>query len=179
MYERIGMDIYDPAGGGIDTALYLLEGEKHAMAATPGFVSYLWSPPTYLTDPTLQAVFVTPSSSEYYTVTGTTDKGCIETDWVHVVVAHNILIYSGFSPNGDVFNPTWEIENAIEYGDRIHVKVFNRWGEPVFESKGYGGSQVWDGTRNGRPLPVGAYYYIIEVDDGKSKPYTGTVTILR
>jgi hypothetical protein len=49
----------------------------------------------------------------------------------------------------------------------------------VFESKGYGGSDEWDGTRNGRPMPVGAYYYIIDVDDGKSAPYTGTVTILR
>ena len=71
------------------------------------------------------------------------------------------------------------ITHAVEYGDRIHIQVFNRWGEPIFESKGYGGSQEWDGTRNDKPMPVGAYYYIIDVDDGKSKPYTGTVTILR
>jgi gliding motility-associated-like protein len=179
-YERIGMDIYDPSGEvDIDTALYLLEGETYTMAATPGFVSYLWDPPTYLSDPTLQAVVVAPANSLYYTVFGTTNKGCIETDRVHVVIARPIEIYSGFSPNGDGINDKWVITNGIQYGNRIRVKVFNRWGEPIFESKGYGASQEWDGTRNGRPMPVGAYYYIVDVNDGKSKPYTGTVTILR
>jgi gliding motility-associated-like protein len=179
-YERIGMDIYDPSGDvDIDTALFLLEGQSYTMAATPGFASYLWQPATYLSDPALQAVTVTPAEPTWYTVFGTTDQGCVETDMVHVVIARPIEIFSGFSPNGDGINDTWVITNAVQYGDRIYVKVFNRWGEPVFESKGYGGTQEWDGTRNNRPMPVGAYYYIIELNDGKSEPYTGTVTILR
>jgi gliding motility-associated-like protein len=179
-YERIGMDIYDPSGTvNIDTTLYLLEGESFTMAATPGFESYLWTPATYLSDPTLQAVVVTPDDNIYYTVFGTTDQGCVESDRVHVVIARPIEIYSGFSPNGDGTNDTWIITNAIQYGTRIRIQVFNRWGEIVFETNGYGANQEWDGNRNGRPLPVGAYYYIIEVNDGKSKPYTGTVTILR
>ena len=179
-YERIGMDIYDPSGQvNIDTALFLLEGEAYTMAATPGFESYLWQPGDGLSDPTAEAVVITPAESNYYTVFGTTQDGCIESDRVHVVIAKSIKIYTGFSPNGDGTNDTWVITHAVEYGDRIHVRVFNRWGETVFESSGYGGSQEWDGTRNSRPMPVGAYYYIIDVDDGKSKPYTGTVTILR
>jgi gliding motility-associated-like protein len=174
------MDIYDPSGeADIDTALYLLEGETHAMAATPGFESYLWQPAAGLSDPEAEAVVVSPAENTYYTVFGTTSDGCIESDMVHVVIARKIQVYSGFSPNDDGINDTWVIAHAVEYGDRIRVKVFNRWGEPVFETKGYGGSNQWDGTRNGKPMPVGAYYYIIEVDDGKSKPYTGTVTILR
>jgi gliding motility-associated-like protein len=179
-FERIGMDIYDPSGQvNIDTALFLLEGEVYTMAATPGFQSYLWQPADGLSDPAAQAVIVTPSESYYYTVFGTTQDGCIESDRVHVVIAKAIKIYTGFSPNGDGTNDTWVITHAVEYGDRIHVRVFNRWGETVFESTGYGGSQEWDGTRNNRPMPVGAYYYIVDVDDGKSQPYTGTVTILR
>jgi gliding motility-associated-like protein len=179
-YEHIGMDIYDPSNlVNIDTALYLLEGQTYTMAATPGFESYLWQPGTWLSDPTSEAVAVSPAESIYYTVFGTTSDGCVETDRVHVVIASKIVIFTGFSPNGDGINDTWVISHAVEYGDRIHVQVFNRWGEPVFESKGYGSSDQWDGTRNGKPMPVGAYYYIIEVDDGKSKPYTGTITILR
>jgi len=179
-YERIGMDIYDPSGEvDIDTALFLLEGEVYTMAATPGFTSYLWDPSTYLSDPTQQAVVVSPADNIYYTVFGTTENGCVETDRVHVVIARPIVIYSGFSPNSDGINDKWKITNAIQYGERIKVKVFNRWGEPVFESTGYGGTQEWDGTRKGKLMPIGAYYYIIEVSDGKSKPYTGTVTILR
>ncbi len=180
IYERIGMDIYDPTNEvNIDTALFLLEGETYTMAATPGFESYLWQPADGLSDPTAEAVVVSPSQSYYYTVFGTTKDGCIESDNVHVVIARSIKIYTGFSPNNDGFNDTWVITHAVEYGDRIHVRVFNRWGETVFESTGYGGSNEWDGTRNSRPMPVGAYYYIIDVDDGKSEPYTGTVTILR
>jgi gliding motility-associated-like protein len=98
---------------------------------------------------------------------------------VHVVIARPVEIYSGFSPNGDGINDKWTITNAVQYGDRIRVKVFNRWGEPIFESKGYGAAEEWDGTRNGKPMPVGAYYYIVEINDGKTEPYTGTVTILR
>jgi gliding motility-associated-like protein len=182
VFERIGMDIYDPSGihESIGDSLYLLEGESATMAATPGFTSYSWIPAIYLSDPTLEAVLVTPAANTYYTVFGTTDKGCVETDRVKVVIARRINIYSGFSPNGDAFNNTWVIDHAEEYGDRIRVRVYNRWGEPVFESKGYGGSgNEWDGNRNGKPLPVGTYYYIIDVKDGKSAPYTGTVTILR
>ncbi len=180
VYERIGMDIYDPSNQvNIDTALFLLEGETYTMAATPGFESYLWQPGTGLSDPTLEAVVVAPSQSYFYTVFGTTKDGCVESDNVHVVIARAIKVFTGFSPNSDGFNDTWVISHAVEYGDRIHVRVFNRWGETVFESTGYGGSDEWDGTRNNRPMPVGAYYYIIDVDDGKSEPYTGTVTILR
>jgi gliding motility-associated-like protein len=179
-YEHIGMDIYDPSNAvNIDTALFLLEGETYTMAATPGFESYLWQPAEGLSDPAAEAVVVQPAESIYYTVFGTTQDGCIESDRVHVVIAKAIKVYTGFSPNGDGLNDKWIITHAVEYGDRIHVRVFNRWGETVFESTGYGGSQEWDGTRNNRPMPVGAYYYIIDVDDGKSEPYTGTVTILR
>ncbi len=61
-YERIGMDIYDPSGQvNIDTALFLLEGETYTMAATPGFESYLWQPGDGLSDPTAEAVVVTPA----------------------------------------------------------------------------------------------------------------------
>jgi gliding motility-associated-like protein len=179
VHERIGMDIYDPSGEQVSVgdSLYLLEGETATLAATPGFVSYHWDPATGLSDPDAQAVVLTPGSTIFYTVFGTTDKGCVETDMVKVVIARKIKIYTGFSPNGDAYNQTWRIENAWQYGERIRVRVFNRWGELVFDSKGY--SVEWDGTRNGKLLPIGAYYYIIDVKDGKSEPYTGTVTILR
>ncbi len=178
VHERIGMDIYDPsASTAIRDSIYMLEGEIAVMAATPGFASYRWEPVEGLSNPAAEAVTASPASTTHYIVYGTTDKGCIETDMVKVVIARKIIIFTGFSPNGDEHNETWIIQNAYQYGERIRVRVFNRWGELVFESKGY--SVEWDGTRNGRPLPVGAYYYIIDVKDGKSEPYTGTVTILR
>ncbi|MBN2482039.1 MAG: gliding motility-associated C-terminal domain-containing protein, partial [Bacteroidales bacterium] len=180
VYESLGMDIYDPTGAiEIDSVLFLLAGESYTMAATEGFETYLWVPSTYLSNPNEREVLVTPESSTWYHVYGTSPEGCVESDSVHVIIATQIEIFSGFSPNGDGINDTWVIRHAVEYGDKIHVQVFNRWGERVFDAKGYGGSNEWDGTRNGRPMPVGAYYYIIDVGDGKSEPYTGTVTLIR
>jgi gliding motility-associated-like protein len=46
----------------------------------------------------------------------------------------------------------------------------------VFTSVGY--SRPWDGTSNGKALPVGTYYYVIDPKNGR-KIITGSVTILR
>ncbi len=40
--------------------------------------------------------------------------------------------------------------------------VFTRYGEKIFESKGY--NKPFDGTTNGRQLPAGVYYYIINLN---------------
>jgi gliding motility-associated-like protein len=113
-------------------------------------------------------------------VTGTTENGCEEEDSIYVVIAQPLsIIYSGFTPNGDGVNDRWVIPHADEYGDKIEIQIFNRWGQRLFYSKGYGGSDEWDGTYKGKPVPVGTYYYIITLDDGKTEPFTGTVTIIR
>jgi hypothetical protein len=46
----------------------------------------------------------------------------------------------------------------------------------VFYSVGY--NTPWNGTRNGQALPVGTYYYIVQLKNG-FKPLSGSVTILR
>jgi gliding motility-associated-like protein len=56
------------------------------------------------------------------------------------------------------------------------VQVFNRYGQVVFSSTGY--AIPWDGTMNGKPLPVGTYYYIINPKSGR-QVISGSVTILR
>jgi len=85
-------------------------------------------------------------------------------------------IPTAFSPNGDGVNDTWEIGRMELYPDAI-VEIYNRWGELVFRSsRGY--SNPWDGTRNGRGVPMDSYHYIIDLKNG-TKPVTGSVTIVR
>ncbi|PIZ06317.1 MAG: hypothetical protein COY57_02660 [Flavobacteriales bacterium CG_4_10_14_0_8_um_filter_32_5] len=57
------------------------------------------------------------------------------------------------------------------------VEIYNRWGELLFHADGY--KQDWNGTYKGKDLPIGTYYYIIELNDGITKPFTGPITILR
>jgi gliding motility-associated-like protein len=62
------------------------------------------------------------------------------------------------------------------------VDVFDRWGSKIFHSDGYESGQEWDGTFNGLPLPLAAYYYVIKFNfPGEEKNYyhSGTVTIVK
>jgi gliding motility-associated-like protein len=183
-FPAYGINITDPTNTFvIDTTLYLIAGQQvslEARADSADFVSYSWAPASGISDPASPSVTCLPENTTLYVVTGITEDGCRETDSLKVVIAQQIQeIFSGFTPNDDGFNDKWVIPHAIEYGEKIEVQVFNRWGEKVFHSKGYGGANEWDGTFNGKPLPIGTYYYIITVDDGKTDPFTGTVTIIR
>lgn len=181
--DSVKVSIYPKLGinAGRDTTVG--SGNLLQLDATGGnFESYIWNPHTYLTSyNTRSTQFIAMPDMADSTIThilmGITEFGCIETDTVKIRVVGNLKIYSGFTPNGDGFNDYWEIENADAYQD-IKVMVFNRWGEKVFESKGYDDSKRFDGTRNGRPLPDGTYYYIIELGNTLYRQ-SGPLTIVR
>jgi gliding motility-associated-like protein len=93
------------------------------------------------------------------------------------------VIPDGFSPNGDGANDKFVIPGIEAYKNNS-VKIFNRWGNIVFETIGY--QNQWDGTTNkafgllesdGR-VPDGTYFYIIDLGDG-STPRSGNIYINR
>jgi gliding motility-associated-like protein len=49
-------------------------------------------------------------------------------------------------------------------------------GNLVYSAEGY--KNDWDGTYNGKPLPEGTYYYLIDLGTGKD-PIKGHLTIIR
>ena len=97
------------------------------------------------------------------------------TDGVVVTVLKAPAIPNTFSPNGDGIHDRWEIKYLDTYPGAT-VEIFNRYGQPVFKSTGYG--RPWDGTLNGKPLPAGTYYYIINPKNGR-KQIAGFVDIIR
>ncbi len=81
-----------------------------------------------------------------------------------------------FTPNGDGKNDKWTIYNIEKYPDCV-VKIFNEWGNLVFESKGY--TKKWDGlSDDGKELNSSVYYYVIELNNGE-EPLSGSITILK
>jgi len=56
------------------------------------------------------------------------------------------------------------------------VKIYNTWGKLVFTSDGY--PEPWDGKNNGKDLPAGTYFYIINLG-GENETYTGSVNIVK
>jgi gliding motility-associated-like protein len=87
-------------------------------------------------------------------------------------------VMKAFTPNGDGKDDVWKIGdlNCIA---NAQVKVYSRWGTLDYESKDY--KNDWDGTKKGKPLPMGTYYYIIvaKLTDDTIKELKGDVTILR
>lgn len=97
------------------------------------------------------------------------------------IVSCGFVIPTAFTPNNDNQNDRWEIIGLDSKYPTNSVRIFNRWGELLFESlEGKYSNNEWDGTYKGETLPVGSYYYIIELaKDKSSEPINGTVSIIR
>jgi len=89
-----------------------------------------------------------------------------------------ITIPNAFTPNDDGINDFWSIYDMEELYPNAEIEVFDRRGVRVFYSKGYKESQFWDGTYNGKDLPMDSYYYIIYLKNGLSR-ISGTITLIR
>lgn len=86
-----------------------------------------------------------------------------------------LVIPNTFTPNGDGINDRWEINHIADY-PHCTVNVYNRYGEKILASIGYG--IPWDGKYKGRDVSVGTYYYVIDIKTG-AKPLSGWITVLR
>jgi gliding motility-associated-like protein len=171
--EKVTVRVQQPkADAGEDVSI--IDGGSAGLIARGG-VRYQWSPAESLSDPTSATPIARPTKTTTYTVTVTTQYGCTDTDEVTVEVVPRIRPANAITLNGDGLNDTWHIEN-IEHYPKCHIQVFTRWGAKIFESSGY--SIPWDGTHDGKQLPMAAYYYIIQLDD-KEKPITGSITLIK
>lgn len=136
-----------------------------------------WTPNYFLNFDTVVNPVAQPLQTTTYKLEVISANGCYSFDTVNIKVIPNIVIPNAFSPNGDGINETWSIP-ALAALPNCVVEVFDRGGRQIFKSRGY--TTDWDGKYNGKPLPVGTYYYIIQTNDGYLKePFTGSVTIFR
>ena len=81
------------------------------------------------------------------------------------------------TPNGDGYNDTLDYSNLRIYTE-VSIDVYDRFGAKVYQSSP--NQYVWDGKRNGRPVPTGSYWYTIkwkEPDTGHEKLYKGWVLV--
>ncbi|MFZ1688563.1 MAG: choice-of-anchor L domain-containing protein [Flavobacteriales bacterium] len=104
-----------------------------------------------------------------YTITVTDECAHSVSAVVDVESGCEIVIPNVFSPNHDGENDRFIIDGIL--GTTNTVKIFNRWGQIVFEASQY--RNQWDGD----DVTDGTYFYEVVVQ-GEPKPYTGHLTIL-
>jgi gliding motility-associated-like protein len=119
---------------------------------------------------------VTQTSTFYVTTT----DGLCESSMTPVtvtVIAPGVVIPNTFTPNNDGINDLWIIPHIDQFPG-ADVSVYNRDGQLVYHSIDY--SHPFDGTLNGSKLPVGSYYYIIDLKQPECiGKISGSLTLIR
>jgi len=120
-----------------------------------------------------------------YTVCDDQDPQLCDSALIYIEVKElPVKVFNAFSPNGDGRNDTWIIQGITRFPNNV-VQIFNRWGNLIFEAKGYDNTtKVWKGESTegivfgNNEVPDGAYFYVIVLGDG-SKRLSGYVVIRR
>jgi gliding motility-associated-like protein len=121
-------------------------------------------------------------SGTYY-IRAANPAGCTTTRHVNIVVVPPpppvIKAPNTFTPNNDGINDYFFI-TVIGYGEFESLKIYNRYGQLVFETKS--ADNKWDGKYNGKPANPGTYYWVF---DGANTYYhtkvtqSGFITLIR
>lgn len=121
----------------------------------------------------------TPYLSETYTVNVMYGKNCVATTTIAVNIDGHppVFIPNTFTPNGDGHNDLF-----LVFGQsiaKVHMTVFNRWGELVFESND--NFDGWDGTYRGQQQNNAVFTYVADITflDGKQIQEKGSITLMR
>lgn len=145
-------------------------------ATIPGATSYLWSdgstgPTLTVTKPGIYSVAVAGYCIDAADVIKLEPGICMPL----------VYVPNAFTPDGDGRNDTF-LPSLFSSVDKWEFRVFNRWGELIFESKDP--QAGWDGTRNGKDAPQGVYVWDLRYEglwtSGAAQEHLrGHVTLLR
>ncbi len=166
------------ASAGSDTCIGI---GSTAMLQASGGQEYRWFEALFpVSNPSIPNPTVKPNKNTTFVVEILDLNGCSIIDSVSVAVADDPLQFiksvNVITPNGDGVNDYLEFDNLTKYGANT-LQVFNRWGNIVYSSIGYQTTgERWDGTFRGKPLPSGAYFYLLRINDFQIKQ---TITLIR
>jgi len=73
---------------------------------------------------------------------------------------NSLTITNAYSPNGDGANDAWGVPE-LRFYEGVRIQIFNSGGSRLFYTENP--DIRWDGTYEGKQMPVGSYYWVIEV----------------
>ncbi len=147
-----------------------------------GTFEYTWLPEENVSCSACPNPSIQPEGDATYTLMVTNDLGCMAMDSIRFrpitdCGGNLIALPTAFSPNGDGQNDTFKPLGIV---DVKVFRVFNRWGELVYES--FSANAAWDGTFQGEALNTDVFVWYVETIcplDKMPIVYKGDVTLLR
>jgi gliding motility-associated-like protein len=155
----------------------ILPGEAITLNGITTAPVHVWSPAYMISDPAASSTIATPDQTVTITFSAT-ENGCTLSDYILITVTETLGIPNTFSPNGDNVNDTWIIE-GIEIYPNCSMKIFDRWGQEVYQTTGYSSTKAWDGKMRNRKPTEGVYFYILELRDEGKQLFKGTITLIK
>jgi gliding motility-associated-like protein len=146
--------------------------------------SWLWTPATGLSDPTIANPIANPDTNTLYTLFVTAPGGCSATATILVNVYTPLSIPNAFTPNGDGHNDYFYVLGGPINSKVADFAVFDRFGAEIFHVHDVAPGDrtyAWNGTFHGTPAPAGTYVYLVvmKLASGTRQVYKGTVILIR
>ncbi len=164
---------------GVDDSM--IRDEFVFLKGTSTGIDNYWSPPAGLDDPQSLGTRASPFNTTTYTLTSVSEYGCeaIDSVKIDVRVVNLLLIPTAFSPNGDGVNDIYKIIKVLNVERLLDFKIFNRWGQIVFETTDI--NIGWDGTFKDERQELAVYVFYIKAlnRDGEIITKEGNVTLVR
>lgn len=153
---------------------------------SPDVISYQWSNSQSLSCANCPSPTAKPKTETTYAIEVKNEGGCTAKAaiTVHVICNDgNLFIPNTFSPNTDGRNDRF-YPRGTGISRIKSLKVFNRWGELVFDRENFSANDAqagWDGTFKGQVLTPDVYIYTCEVVcmNNEVLTFKGDVTLLR
>lgn len=172
---------------GPDQSIHL--GDSVQLQAILNFTdvaSFVWSPSIYLRNPESLTTISFPLTSILYTLEATNAAGCTARDEIQIVVDRDkrIFVPNVIKPDSDGLNNIVTIYAGIEVARVLSMRIFDRWGELLFENQNFLPNDPragWNGQFKGELVNPGVYIYAIEVEyvNGETEVISGDITVAR
>lgn len=159
--------------------VYALEGDVVQLSATGNGNNgmYSWSPTEFLSCVNCANPIASPTTPMLYTVSYEDEHGCVAKAAARIHFDPLVYVPNTFTPDGRGKNNIFYAitGNILEF----HMRIFNRWGEVVFES--HDPHIGWDGTYHDKNCPDGTYVWKIRYKDKAymNHDLVGHINVLR
>jgi len=142
---------------------------------------YTWTPTEKIFCANCATTMVSPVITTEYGVNVVDANGCQAAGKVTINVkpVTDVFIPNVFTPNNDGANDVFKIYGDLGTIRYLDFKIFNRWGEKVYETSD--NDFTWDGNYKGEIVPQGVYIYTAKIVyvNHDTVEHKGSITVFR